>query len=185
MARPRYRRTPDDIPEDQAVSVPVVLPLVVFTVHMDGTMSVTVDGAPHVPAPFAPPWQRDAFPTVLDTLTTQHRVPLRVEVHEADGSTFTDIITPARRRLTPPAHTAPAEETLLVPSAPAVFSTMHGSGFVPGEDVAVAVIISHSDAGGDGSARAMLTREVLGLSPTREVILFGRISGTITVGHPE
>lgn len=185
MARPRYRRTPDDIPEDQAVSVPVVLPLVAFSVRADGTLSVTVDGAPHVPAPFAPPWQRDAFPTALDALTTQHCLPLRVEVHEADGSTFTDIITPAHQRAIPPDHVAPAEEAPPVPGAPAVFSTMHGSGFVPGEDVAVAVIIAHSDAGGDGSVRAMLTRELMGLSPTREVILFGRISGTITVGHPE
>jgi hypothetical protein len=205
MAGPRYHRTPGEVAEEPAVtvpavsvplvsvplvSVPVVLPLVVFTVHLDGTMTLTVDGALHEPAQFAPPWKRDAFPTVLDVLTAEHRVPLRVEVHEADGSTFTDIIIPARTHPHPPALTRPdaaaaSDEASNIPGAPSACFTTGGSEFAPGEDVALAIIISHSDAAGDGSVRGTLTRELSELSPTREVVLFGRISGTVSVGQPE
>lgn len=33
--------------------------------------------------------------------------------------------------------------------------------------------------------RGLLTTDQLAGSPTREVILLGRISGTLTIGHPE
>ena len=185
MGRPRYRRTPNpgaaDRPEggDEAVEVPVVLPHAVFTVHEDGTMSVTVDGAPLEPAAFAPPWRRESFPAIIDALTDRRRTPIRVEVHEADGAVFTDIIAPGRRRR--PA----AEPETEADSAPVTaLVVLHGEGFVPGEDVAVAVIVAHSDAAPDGTARGLLARELLAASPTREVILLGRISGTLIVGHP-
>lgn len=58
--------------------MPVVLPHVVMTVTEDGTMTVTVDGAPHEPEPFAPLWRRDSFPHILDQLTEQRRCPVRV-----------------------------------------------------------------------------------------------------------
>jgi hypothetical protein len=32
--------------------------------------------------------------------------------------------------------------------------------------------------------RGLLTADQLAVSPTREVILFGRVSGTLTIGHP-
>jgi hypothetical protein len=56
---------------------------------------------------------------------------------------------------------------------------------VPGEDVAVAVVIAHGDAAPDGTMRGLLTPEQVVASPTREVILLGRVSGTVTIGHPE
>lgn len=62
---------------------------------------------------------------------------------------------------------------------------MRGEGFVPGEDVAVAVVIAHGDAAPDGTVRGLLTGDQLAASPTREVILFGRVSGALTIGHPE
>ena len=54
------------------------------------------------------------------------------------------------------------------------------SGFVPGEDVAVALILRHSSAGPTGTARALIER---GENPviTGEVILLGRISSTTSV----
>ncbi|WP_240191282.1 hypothetical protein [Microbacterium hominis] len=160
--------------------MPVALPVVAMAVHSDGTMTVTVDGAPHLPEPFAPPWERASFAEILDQLTARHRVPLRVEVREVDGSTFTDIITPTRRANAPPASAhapepAPASADLL---------TLTGTGFVPGEDVAVAVIIAHSDAAPDGTARALIPRAQLAQAPTGEVILLGRVSGTLAVRQP-
>ena len=186
MPRPRYRRDTDT---PTGVEVPVVLPLVVMTVTSDDTMTVTVDGAPFLPAPFAPPWQRGSFATILDQLTAGHATPLRVEVREADGAMFTDIITPTRKRtpLPPPPGASDGLVREAAAPVPAVgeLAVLHGAGVVPGEDVAVAVIIAHSDAAPDGTARGLLTRAQLSASPTGEVILLGRVSGTFTVGHPQ
>ena len=33
--------------------------------------------------------------------------------------------------------------------------------------------------------RGLLTADQVAASPTREVVLLGRVSGTVTVGHPE
>jgi len=176
-ARPRYKRAPTE-QLDETSQVPVVLPHVVMTVLEDGTMTVTVDGAPNLPEPFAPPWRREAFAMILDHLTDQRRSPVRIEVHEADGTVYTDIITPTRRRPPEPRPPAPA------PDLPEL-AVLRGAGFVSGEDVAVAVIVAHSDAASDGTARGLLTPELLALSATREVILLGRVSGALTVGHPE
>ena len=124
-------------------------------------MTVTVDGAPYLPEPFAPGWRRESFPAILDTLAARYRTPLRVQVREADGSTFTDIITPPRERPTTRPWERPAPETLTPPvtAVPPVLHQVAGAGFVPGEDVAVAIIHAHSDASLDGTARALLTAE--------------------------
>jgi hypothetical protein len=55
------------------------------------------------------------------------------------------------------------------------------AGFVPGEDVAVATIVSHTDATGTGEARALIDLGDLPAGTSHEVILFGRISGTLAV----
>lgn len=170
--KPRYRRTnPDAQPPTTPVppSVgPVVVPVVEFTISADGAMSVTVDGAPYLPEPFAPGWRRESFPAILDALAARNRTPLRVQVREADGSTFTDIITPPRERPT---------------AVQPVLHQVAGAGFVPGEDVAVAIIHAHSDASPDGTARALLTAEQAATAVTGEVILLGRISGTLVVSR--
>ncbi|WP_341783038.1 hypothetical protein [Leucobacter weissii] len=189
--KPRYRRThPDHQPPRMAKSPksessgPVVVPVVEFTIDGDGSMTVTVDGVPYLPEPFAPGWRRESFPTILDTLTARYRTPLRVQVREADGSTFTDIITPPRERPGPkPWETPPASAAPPRPAAPPVLHQVAGSGFVPGEDVAVAIIHAHSDAGGDGVARALLTAEQAAAAVTGEVILLGCVSGTLTIGR--
>ncbi len=54
-------------------------------------------------------------------------------------------------------------------------------GFVPGEDVAVATIVSHTDATGTGDARALIDLDTLPDTAGQEVILLGRISGTFAV----
>ena len=192
--KPRYRRThPNHQPPKTAKPEPggpVVVPVVEFTITADGAMTVTVDGVAYMPAPFAPGWRREAFPTILDALTARYRSPLRVQVHEADGSTFTDIITPPRERPTPKPWEArapaPAPVAVVSPPVPAAQPVLHqvaGSGFVAGEDVAVAIIHAHTDASSDGTARTLLTAEQTALAVTGEVILLGRISGTLTVGR--
>ena len=195
--KPRYRRTHPDHQPPKAPKPPktepggpIVVPVVEFTITADGAMTVTVDGRPYLPEPFAPGWRREAFPTILDALTARYRSPLRVQVHEADGSTFTDIITPPRERPTPKPWEArapaPAPVAVVSPPVPAAQPVLHqvaGSGFVAGEDVAVAIIHAHTDASGDGTARALLTAEQAALAVTGEVILLGRISCTVTVGR--
>lgn len=176
MSRPRYKRAAGEHAAEEP-EVPIVLPQVVMQVAGDGTMTVTVDGAPHLPEPFAPPWRRDSFAAVLDRLTDQRRSPVRVEVREADGTVFTDIITPSRRRAVP--------EPPGRPVAPAPLPVLYGDGFVPGEDVAIAVVIAHGDAAPDGTMRGLIEAAQLAASPTREVILLGRVSGAVTIGHPE
>ena len=176
MSRPRYKRAAGEHAAEEP-EVPIVLPHVVMQVAGDGTMTVTVDGAPHLPEPFAPPWRRDSFAAVLDRLPDQRRSPVRVEVREADGTVFTDIITPSRRRAVPEPPGRPA--------APAPLPVLYGDGFVPGEDVAIAVVIAHGDAAPDGTMRGLIEAAQLAASPTREVILLGRVSGAVTIGHPE
>jgi hypothetical protein len=48
----------------------------------------------------------------------------------------------------------------------------------------VAVIVRHTGASSEGAARAQIELGLLDLSPTHEVILLGRVSGTCIVGHP-
>lgn len=180
MPRPRYKRAQAE-PAHRDEAVPVVLPHVAMTVAPDGTMTVTIEGAPHEPESFAPPWRREDFARILDHLTELRRTPVRVEVREADGTVFTDIITLGKRRR-PAADPEPGlPERRVLPE----LVTLRGEGFVPGEDVAVAVVIAHGDAAPDGTMRGLLTAEQVAASPTREVILLGRVSGTLTIGHPQ
>ena len=53
-------------------------------------------------------------------------------------------------------------------------------GFVAGEDVAIALVLRHTSAAGNGTARALLDRAEHA-TVTGELILLGRISGTTTV----
>lgn len=75
---------------------------------------------------------------------------MRVEVREADGTVFTDIITPSTRRRRPAPKADPERPAQQVIPELVV---LHGEGFVPGEDVAVAVVIAHGDAAPDGTMR--------------------------------
>lgn len=158
-------------------ATPVLLPHVIVTVNTDGTLTVTIDGEPFVPEPFAPPWRRTTFGTLIDRISDQRRTPVRVEVHETDGSVFTDIITPAKKHPTQPDPVAQVPK----PAARPELFEFTADGFVPGEDVAVAVIITHTDAAHTGIARALLEATQLDASPTGEVVLWGRVSGTYEI----
>ncbi|MBU3995136.1 MAG: hypothetical protein KKF42_05075 [Actinobacteria bacterium] len=189
MSRPRYQRTPNQLaPSHRESEVPVVLPHVIMTIGGDGSMTVTVDGQPYEPEPYAPQWRRDSFARLIDQLTMQRQCPLRVEVREADGSVFTDIITPGRRRqVVQEPHAQLAPPTLVrsqTAAMPPRLVGLQSEGFVPGEDVAVAIIVAHTDASPTGAVRAMLTAERAAQAPTGEVVLLGRVSGTVAIGRP-
>lgn len=187
--KPRYRRGGDaDQPDVSAPAPPIIhVPHVRVAVAPDGALSVTVDGAPFTAPEALRPLRRDTFGALADHLTAALDSPIRVEVHEADGSTFTDILTPPRRRsrFAAPEPAFPQQASAPAAAVPAVLFEVSADGFVPGEDVALAVIVAHSDAGPTGHGRALLQHHLLELAPTREVLLLGRISGTFSVQHPE
>lgn len=170
---------------DHEPEVPVDLPNVVVTVAADGTLTAAVDGIEH-PQPSAGAWTRATFGPLMDEITKDRTVSVRVEVRECDGGVFTDIIH--ARRPTPPVRVVAQEP---VPgtrrgrraAAPRALRLMEveGEGFVPGEDVAVAVIVGHTDAARTGTARALVDLDDLPPGATGEVVLFGRISGTTAI----
>jgi hypothetical protein len=157
-----------------ASSAPVSIPLVVLTVHRNGTITVTRDGIV-LPPPAHSTWRRSSLPEIIETASERRTVPVWVEVHETDGTSFTDLF-PAQpqprhheERASKPRHAAPDPQP----------AEIRAEGFVPGEDIAIAPITGHIDAGKDGTARALIDpAEHPGVT---EVVLVGRVSGTLAV----
>ena len=182
-------RTPSQQPDE----TPVVLPHVVIAVTETGALDVTVDGTAFPPPAAGAEWMRGTFGPLLDAVTHDRTVAVRIEVREVDGTVFTDLIR--SRKPTPP----PDDEAAAAPGTrrarrakhtqqhePPVLIEVTGEGFVPAEDIAVAVIVSPTDATGTGTARALLDRRQLDAvlpegDGAGEVVLYGRVSGTIVV----
>src|SRR3546814_5880122 len=57
-------------------------------------------------------------------------------------------------------------------------SEVIGSGFIPGEDVTVALAVSSAEGSADGSARAVIDMSQL-VDHRSEILLIGRVSGVI------
>ncbi|WP_416447059.1 hypothetical protein AB3K78_07050 [Leucobacter sp. HNU] len=168
---------------------PSAVVMVRIVVAEDGTLTVTVDGAPFLPPEFSPPWRRGSFPAIVDAIREQTARTIRVDVIETDGRTITDFYTPNPPRRTPapeaqPVQQAPAVAAEPVPVVPRLVQ-FAGSGMVPGEDVAVAIVIAHTETGPDGIARALIDSRYLDHATTGEVILLGRISATVCIGAPQ
>lgn len=152
-------------------SVPVSVRAVVLDIQDDGSMHVIVDGAPLPPDQGA--WTRTMFPQIIDQASQDRTIPVRVEVHEADGATFTDLIPAAPRRTREPE----AKPKKPKPAPPRRLIEVTGDGFVAGEDVACCLIVAHTDAAPDGTARAVFDPKQV--TAVGEAILIGRISGTL------
>ena len=169
-------------PTDDDGMAPVELPHVLVTVASDGTLTATVDGTPF-PAPGETAWTRTTFGPLMDAITKDRTVAVRVEVRKCDGSVFTDIIRPRTPRRAMALPEKPVPETRRSRHARRMPRLMEitADGFVPGEDVAVATIVSHTDATGTGDARALIDLDTLPDAAEQEVILLGRISGTFAV----
>jgi hypothetical protein len=167
--------------------LPSVLPVVTMTVQPDASLSVAVDGRRFDPPAFSPRWQRHSFAEIINEVMEQRRSPVRVVINEQDGSVYTDIVTQPIRDTPPSGPSEPRTAVMAAPDVamPAPLLAVQGDeGFVPGEQVAVAVIIRHTVAQSEGSARSLVEPGFLELSPTREVILLGRVSGTCVVEQP-
>ena len=158
-----YRR--DD---RQAVRVPVVMPLVEVEVDEKGFLTVKLD---HETYSAEGSLTRDDLQRVLDEVAADLGTAVRVEVHEADGNTFTDIVTPARPRL---------RTVRPVLESAATVGEVTGGGFQAGEEVAVAVVVAHQVANTDGTARLCLPPALLEAHPGL-VVFMGKRSGTVIV----
>ena len=176
LTGPRRSTTTDD-----DANAPVELPHVLVTVAEDGTLTATVDGTPF-PSPDETAWTRATFGPLMDAITKDRTIAVRVEVRENDGSVFTDILRTRKPRRAAAQSETSAPETRRSRHARRVprLAEVTGGGFVPGEDVAVATIVSHTDATGTGEARTLIDLDDLP-DGTHEVILLGRISGTLAV----
>ncbi|NNG20571.1 hypothetical protein HJ590_13565 [Naumannella sp. ID2617S] len=163
-----------------------MLPHVIITVTETGALEVTVDGDVFPPPAEGPAWTRGTFGALLDAITADRTVAVRIEVRESDGTVFTDLIHARKTTPPQPAEAEPSQprgkHTKTKPAPELVEVT--GEEFVPGEDIAVALIVTHTDATGTGHARALLdTSHLAGLldDGAGEVVLLGRVSGTVQV----
>jgi hypothetical protein len=147
------------------MKVPVVLTTVIFDIGTEGWLEVSVDGQPHAADRAL---TRDDLRSVLDEITASLGTAVRVEVHEADGTTYSDIETPAGAAA--PDATEPEAET----ATPA----LAGAGFRPGEQVALAYVVARQEADANGNATINLPPALL--SATRHgLVLLGLTSLTV------
>ncbi|TFD28932.1 hypothetical protein [Cryobacterium sp. TMT2-23] len=154
------------------------LPLARIHVNERGVMRVAYDGHGFPPLNPDGEWARARFGDLLDAITDHRTRTVRVEVHEFDGSVFTDIIHAVQREqviadVQPPSAIRRARHR---PTHQLIEVT--GSGFVPGEDVTVALSVSNAEGSADGSARAVIDLSQL-MDHRSDILLIGRVSGVI------
>jgi hypothetical protein len=144
------------------MKVPVVLTTVRFEINTEGRLRVSVDGQSYAEDRTL---SRDDLRTVLHEITAGLGTAVRVEVHEADGTTYSDIEIPAESAA--PAAMEPEPDT----ATPA----LAGAGFRPGEQVALAYVVARQEADADGNAAINLPPALL--AATRDgLVLLGLTS---------
>jgi len=155
--------------------VPVLMPLVEVTVDEAGCLDVLLEREPYTADG---PLERGDLQRLVGGIADDLGTPVRVEVREANGTGFTDIVTPSESDELPAgAPEAPQVHQL---RAPLVTGVVAGVGFTPDESVAVAVVVAHQVASNDGSARLRLPPALLTAHPGL-VVLIGESSGTVIV----
>ncbi len=145
-------------------------------------MDVAYDGRDVAPLTPESPWSRALFEDLLDAISAHRTRSVRVEVHEFDGSVFTDIVHAVRseRGTTKPATPSSMRRARHRP-AHQLFE-IAGSGFIPGEDVTVALGVSSAEGSADGKARGLVDLSQLA-DHRSEIMLIGRVSGVIVSGR--
>ncbi|MEP9382891.1 hypothetical protein [Nocardioides sp. KR10-350] len=130
------------------MKIPIVLSSVLVHIEADGALSVELDGEPYAA-------DRDLgradLGALLDEITTGLDTAVRVEIHEADGTTYADLATPPKR----PAPAADEPSPIARPHA------LAGAGFAPGEEVALAYVVTRQPADSDGHAAMNLPPALL------------------------
>jgi len=122
------------------MKIPIVLPVVHVHAEDAGTLSIDVNGKPY---DAGRELRRPDLQRLLDTITAELDSPIRVEITEVDGTTYADIATPPSEPTDKPPDQRPATE--------AVGAGLSGSGFQPGEQVAVAYVLLRQTADADGA----------------------------------
>lgn len=166
-----YRRGSSD-----PLRVPAVLPLVLVRINDGGLLDVTIDNIGYDTDPAS---TREDLRRVLDEITRDLASPVKVEIHEPDGSVFTDIITPSPPRPADHESQTPSVAETRVTTVP---GEVAGGGFIPNEEVAIAVIVAHQTAEADGTSRLRLPPALLAGRPG-SVVLFGRSSGAVVLSE--
>jgi hypothetical protein len=156
---------------------PVSLPLAIVTVDSYGVLTVSLDGAEYPPPSPTAPWTKGRFGELLDVLTADRTRTVRVEIHESDGSTFTDIIRAARTPRSEAIDESPAPRRARHRHTPETIEVT-GAGFQPGEDVTVGLVRSTVEATAAGTVRVTLS---LGELPTggADIVLVGATSARV------
>jgi hypothetical protein len=134
------------------MKIPVVLSTVQVHIDNEGLLSVELDGAPYAADRQL---SRADLAALLDEITTDLDTAVRVEVQEADGTTYADIATPPER----PTPGDPSQVT--EPSPIARPHALAGAGFDPGEEVALAYVVTRQTADSDGHASINLPPALL------------------------
>lgn len=153
-----YRRE-----ENGSLRVPVVMPLVEVAVDHEGNLDVRLDREPYSADGAL---HRSDLKSTLESIANDLGTPLRVEVREADGSAFTDIVTPGPRPGRPPASKRTAPEASVID-------------FLPDEEVSVAVVVARQRGG--NAARDPRIPPALLAAHRGDVVLVGRTSGAVRV----
>jgi hypothetical protein len=134
------------------MKIPVVLSAVQVHIDTEGLLSVELDGEPYAADRQL---SRADLAALLDEITTDLDTAVRVEVREADGTTYADIATP-------PEPPAPGDPSLVKEPSPIARShALAGAGFDPGEEVALAYVVTRQTADSDGRASINLPPALL------------------------
>ncbi len=179
------------IRHDTAPTVPVVLPLVEVSIADDETITIRLDGVELIPS--TRPTRANLRPQIA-ALAAERGTPLKVHVTEGDGRSFVDYVSPDDAATTALPGPPPSEPDVVEPqrTEPEPFELtdpdgllvgLSGGGFLPGEPVAFAVVVTRIDADDDGAAVLRLPAAVLTRRPG-PFVLFGQRSGTLVVADP-
>ena len=151
------------------MNIPIVLSVVHIEVTADGHLQVDVDGKPYADERKL---RRGDLRAIVDEISGELGTAVRVEIREADGSTYSDIETPTG---------SPAPGRQVSEPEPAT-PTLTGVGFHPGEEVALAYVVVRQIADQDGNASVNLPPALV--AAAREgLVLLGL--GSLTVAPLE
>jgi hypothetical protein len=158
------------------MTIPVVLPVVRVTVDESGSLTLALDGQPYASQGRL---ARSDLRRLLTALTRESQGPVRVEVTEADGTTYTDIAAPADEAVNAEPH---GQHQINAETRPHITPSMpglDGAGFKPGEQVAVAFVLRRQTADENGITSLRLPPAMLATHKA-SLILVGLDSKVMT-----